>query len=134
MLRLFGMMPRNEIEIERHYKDQYGMKITIQAGPHGWTVLWADGGSDYKDEDHTALYNYVTAKEFVEDKGFTLTDIEHPSTDSEGGEVIDHSQNLPYEIMMGLLSMANNGIHQGKLTCEDIKLFFKEQYGVEEDE
>ena len=33
-------------------------------------------------------------------------------------------------ILQGLESMANNGIYQGKLTIEQIKLFFKEHYEV----
>ena len=35
------------------------------------------------------------------------------------------------EILQGLESMANNGVYQGKLTVPQMRLFFKEQYGVE---
>lgn len=33
-------------------------------------------------------------------------------------------------VLQGLESMANNGIYQGKLTIEQIKLFFTEHYEV----
>ena len=59
------MMPSNEIEIERILVDDYGLKITIQAGPNGWTILWADGASTYKDEVHSAEENYNIALEEV---------------------------------------------------------------------
>lgn len=39
------MMPRSEIEIEKKYDAGNGMYITIQAGPNGWTIIYADGGS-----------------------------------------------------------------------------------------
>ena len=65
MNRFFGMMPRSEIEIEKRFKDDNGLSITIQAGPNGWTILWADGGSTYKDEVHTAEENFNIALEEV---------------------------------------------------------------------
>ena len=37
MERFFGMMPSNEIEKEIVFKDKYGLSVTIQAGPHGWS-------------------------------------------------------------------------------------------------
>lgn len=43
MVRLFGMMPSSEITISKRYLDQHGLKIRIDAGPHGWTVNWAAG-------------------------------------------------------------------------------------------
>lgn len=63
MNRFFGMMPSSEIEIEKRFKDDNGLFVTIQAGPNGWTILWADGGSTYKDEVHTAEENFNIALE-----------------------------------------------------------------------
>ena len=69
MRRFFGMMPSNEIEISKDFKDKNNYFVTIQAGPNGWTILWADGGSTYKDEEHSAQENfdiaYKTAVEMV---------------------------------------------------------------------
>ena len=61
MHRFFGMMPNSEIEIEKILVDSDGLNITIQAGPNGWSIIWADGGSTYKDEVHTAEENYNIA-------------------------------------------------------------------------
>ena len=61
MRRLFGMMPSAEIEIEKTYKDSNGLKVGIQAGKNGWTILWSDGGTTYKDEVHTAEENFNIA-------------------------------------------------------------------------
>ena len=48
MKRFFGMMPSSEVTLERTYKDNEGLRIRLQAGPHGWTVIYADRGTEYK--------------------------------------------------------------------------------------
>lgn len=63
MNRMFGMMPSAEIEIKKTYKDKSGLKVRIQAGKNGWTIIWADGGTTYKDEVHTAEENFNIALE-----------------------------------------------------------------------
>ena len=52
MERFFGIMPVDEIEIEKVFKDspESSCTETIQAGPNGWSILWADHGSTCKDE------------------------------------------------------------------------------------
>ena len=61
MNRFFGMMPSNCIEKEESYKDRNCLTITIQAGPEGWSILWADGGSDFKDINSTTDQNFNEA-------------------------------------------------------------------------
>jgi hypothetical protein len=61
MKRFFGMMPSNEIVIEKRYEDTIGLRITIQAGLHGWTIIYADNSTDYKDIDDTAEANFKAA-------------------------------------------------------------------------
>jgi hypothetical protein len=61
MKRFFGMMPSDEIKKEKHYKDDLGLRITIQAGPHGWTIMYADSSSEFKDVDSTTNENFKTA-------------------------------------------------------------------------
>ena len=61
MDRIFGMMPRYEVEKEELFSDVLGLKITIQAGPHGWTVIFADGGTHYVDQDATTEENFKAA-------------------------------------------------------------------------
>lgn len=78
MNRLFGMMPSSEITISKRYLDQHGLKIRIDAGPHGWTVNWADGGNTYKDEDNEDAVNFQHALDLVKSKGFELTEDKSP--------------------------------------------------------
>lgn len=61
MKRFFGMMPSEEVEKEKLYIDDSNLKIRIQAGPHGWTIIWADGGTTYIDEDNTTEDNFQNA-------------------------------------------------------------------------
>lgn len=61
MKRFNGMMSADAIEREEHYKDVTGLGITIQAGPEGWTVLYADGSSEYNDVKATTDENFKTA-------------------------------------------------------------------------
>ena len=61
MKRFLGMMPRDEVEVEKTYIDDIGYKITIQAGCNGWTIIWADGGTTSKDESSDAQKNFDKA-------------------------------------------------------------------------
>ena len=61
MNRFFGMMPRTEIEREERFVDPVGLKITIQAGPNGYSILYADGGSQYGDIEASTDENFKTA-------------------------------------------------------------------------
>lgn len=65
MKRFFGMMPRSEIEKEKYFKDKHGFEIIIQVGPHGWTIIWAGGSSNFKDEDNTTDKNFETVYNLV---------------------------------------------------------------------
>lgn len=75
MKRMFGMMPRDEVKREESFKDQHGYTITIQAGPNGWAVLWADGGASGKDFTGSVDENYAAGLALVKAKGFTLKPI-----------------------------------------------------------
>ena len=63
MNRFMGLMPRKEIVKEISYVDGNGLRITIQAGPNGWTIVWADGGTNYKDQEKTTEENFNEAYE-----------------------------------------------------------------------
>ena len=67
MNRIFGMMPRSEVKIEKKFKDPYGYSspFILQAGEHGWTVIMPDGGSRYKDENDTPENNYQKAYDIM---------------------------------------------------------------------
>lgn len=65
MKRFAGMMPREEIKKEKHYKCEDGT-IIAQAGPNGWTVIWADNGTNYKDNVATTEENFQQALTVIE--------------------------------------------------------------------
>ena len=62
MKRMFGMMPVTEIEKEAHFFDKNNLSVIIQAGPNGWTVVYADGSTDFKDVVAATEENFESAK------------------------------------------------------------------------
>lgn len=68
------MMPSDEVEIEKNYKDENDHDVRIQAGPNGWTIHWYDGGTTWKDEVHSAEENFNIALKVAEDTVGTLTE------------------------------------------------------------
>ena len=69
MKRMFGMMPSSEVELRESYKDNFGLTVRIEAGKHGWTIMWANGGSDYKDVDaESAIENFSEAFETAQNR------------------------------------------------------------------
>ena len=75
MKRFFGMMPSTEIEIEKYYKDEDGYKITIQAGKNGWTIIYADHSTDFKDIISSANENFEEAYNLAVNRLGTLAEI-----------------------------------------------------------
>ena len=75
MKRFFGMMPSTEIEIEKCYKDEDGYKITIQAGKNGWTVIYADHSTDFKDIISSTNKYFEEAYNLAVNRLETLTEI-----------------------------------------------------------
>lgn len=61
MRRYFGLMPNSEVSIEKSYKDKHDLTVRLQAGEHGWTIIWADGGTTYNDVDDTPENNFKKA-------------------------------------------------------------------------
>jgi hypothetical protein len=62
MNRFMGMMPSSEVKREERFK--VGMSqlvVTIQSGENGWTILYADSSSEYKDEVDTTDNNFDKA-------------------------------------------------------------------------
>lgn len=51
MKRFMGMMPSEEIKKTVTFKDTFNMKIRIDASPNGWTITYADGSTEYKDNE-----------------------------------------------------------------------------------
>ena len=64
MRRFFGMMPSNEVKRQETFKDGLTqLTVTVQAGGKGWTVLWGDGSTDFKDNIDTVDNNFNKAME-----------------------------------------------------------------------
>ena len=55
------MMPSDCVTITKRYRDQLGLALTIESGPEGWTIIWADASSTYKDVNDTAENNLQAA-------------------------------------------------------------------------
>lgn len=61
MNRFMGLMPANEIEKSQTFLDEHGLKVTIEAGPNGWTIIYADSSSKYEDVINTTEENFYKA-------------------------------------------------------------------------
>lgn len=62
MKRFMGMMPSREVEKEKSFRVGVGqLKVRIQAGKNGWTILYADSSSEYKDVVDTTENNFNAA-------------------------------------------------------------------------
>lgn len=62
MQRFFGIMPSSETEITKTFRDSPdGWRVTLEAGPNGWTLIFADGSAEYEDSSSGTEDNYDTA-------------------------------------------------------------------------
>lgn len=62
MKRFMGMMPSKDVDKEQNFKvGTLKLKVTIQSGSKGWTILYADGSSEYEDVEDTVENNYNKA-------------------------------------------------------------------------
>lgn len=73
MKRFMGMMPSDEVTIEKSYKDEDGHNVMVQAGPNGWTILFADGGAMCRDIEANSEDNFNEAYTEAERNVGTLT-------------------------------------------------------------
>lgn len=58
MRRFFGMMPSNEVKMTNKYVTESGDKVVIEACEHGWTIIYADASTEFKDFDDTVQNNF----------------------------------------------------------------------------
>ncbi len=66
MKRFMGMMPLSEVKKEQQFKVGVGqLTVTVQAGENGWTILYADSSSEYKDVVDTTENNFNKAIEVL---------------------------------------------------------------------
>ena len=72
MKRFFGMMPSSEVEISKTFKDDCGFKDIIQAGKKGWTIIYADYSTEYKDVEDSAENNFKSALSVLKSRFFSI--------------------------------------------------------------
>jgi len=67
MNRFMGMMPSSEVQKEEDFRvGAWQLKVTIQSGENGWTILYADSSSQYKDIVDTMENNFNSAFNVLE--------------------------------------------------------------------
>ena len=79
MKRFFGMMPSDEIEREERFKDKNDLAVVIQAGKNGWTIIYADGGSEYRDKTCSTEENFNEAYNIAKDRLGELKNVNIPT-------------------------------------------------------
>ena len=82
MKRFMGMMPSSCIKIRKDFKDENGLKIHIDAGPEGYTIIYADGSTEYADIEASSEENYKAAYKAAI-KNLKLTEIKNSSNNEE---------------------------------------------------
>lgn len=73
MVRFFGLMPSSCVKKQTVFVDEYGEKIIIQAGDEGWSIIYQNGASQYKDFEASTIENFNYAYEIVKSKFNNLT-------------------------------------------------------------
>ena len=106
MKRFFGMMPCDEITIEKRYRAHgimVDVYITIQAGPNGWTVIWPDKGTNYDDKMDDPEENFKTAYELAKTKYPDMVEDDESAEECCCDEECDEEDDS--EDISGLLSL-----------------------------
>jgi hypothetical protein len=66
MNRFFGMMPSSEVKKQKSFRvGSSQLKVTVDAGENGWTILYADSSSEYQDVVDTTENNFNKAIEVL---------------------------------------------------------------------
>lgn len=77
MKRMFGLMPVNEVKKEIVFEDELELKIRVQAGPHGYSIIYADGSAEGEDIDGTTDENIERAKKILNSHFRNLTEVKN---------------------------------------------------------
>ena len=127
MKRLFGWMPNSEVELHKSYRDELGMVIHIEAGKSGWTIIYADGSTEYSNQARTAEENFAAALE-------VLSSHFHVQEIPEVSEVSEVSEEVPGEVPeeFGNQTVEITKDEYFELRCAALKLKMLEDEGIEE--
>ena len=61
MKRFFGMMASACVKFERQFDTGDGLRVMVQAGEEGWTIIYADSSTKYQDVLAPTAVNFKTA-------------------------------------------------------------------------
>lgn len=76
MKRFMGLMPSDEVTINKYFIDSNKLRIRIQAGPHGWTIIYADSSTSFQDNDAKPEENFANAYDVAKSKLGELREID----------------------------------------------------------
>lgn len=76
MKRIFGLMPSSEVEVSKRYHTGSGFHVTVQAGPNGWGLLFADSSAEGQDIVDTTEANVERAVAKLKSYFSEVTEVE----------------------------------------------------------
>lgn len=59
--RFFGLMKSDDVKADGAFRDSCGLHMEIEAGPKGWTIIWADFSTTFKDAEQETEVNFKEA-------------------------------------------------------------------------
>lgn len=94
--RFGGLMPVDDVEKEQifSYNDDDGLRI--QAGPKGWSIIYDDGSSEWKDNESSTNKNFAMAMNVAIEKVGPII----PCNESRCVEVCNEEDLTPNELNM----------------------------------
>jgi len=94
MKRFMGLMPSSEVAIEKRFLVDVNQiqVVTIQAGYGGWTIIFPDNSTEFKDEKNDPETNYQIAKKVMQ-KHYSKHLITELSADREEKIIVKQKNN-----------------------------------------
>lgn len=80
MERLWGLMPSYKVEKYISFKDRNDLSINIEAGPEGWTIMYADLSNEYSDNIASTEENFKSAYDYANSKFGPLREVTSDSS------------------------------------------------------
>lgn len=94
--RFGGLMPVDDVEKEQIFSYNEDDGLRIQAGPKGWSIIYDDGSSEWKDNESSTNKNFAMAMNVAIEKVGPII----PCDESRGVEVCNEEDLTPNELNM----------------------------------
>lgn len=78
--RFLGLMKSDDVKANGAFRDPRGLHIEIEAGPKGWTIVWADFSTTFKDVEQETELNFKEAYDCANEAVGPLEIVEKLST------------------------------------------------------